>query len=72
MVQVYPKLETHAIQLRNAANEIVKAGKEGREAREDILNRANNYQAIVTAELKRKNRSAFVLHTAGCLLLSSQ
>lgn len=54
--QVFPKTETQAIQLRSAAGEIVKAGKEGRETREDILNRATNYHAIMSAELKRKGR----------------
>ena len=48
--------ENHAVALRNAAAEIVKAGKSGKERREDILNRANNYHAIVSAELKRKSR----------------
>ncbi len=56
MVQVFPKEEAHAISIRNAAAEIVKAGKTGKERREDILNRANNYHAIVSAELKRKSR----------------
>lgn len=53
---MFPKEEAHALALRNAAADIVKAGKAGKEKREDILNRANNYHAIVSAELKRKTR----------------
>lgn len=53
---MFPKTEAHAVQLKNAAGDIVKAGKEGHEKREDILNRANNYHAIMSAELKKKNR----------------
>ena len=58
--QVFPKQESHATQLRAAAEEIEKRGKDKKEVRQDILNRAKNYHAIIAGELKRKGRWAYI------------
>ena len=56
ILQVFPKEESHTVALRNATIAIVEAFKAGKERREDIVIRAQNYGRQLPGELTRAGR----------------